>query len=70
MDRPGVCARWPPPTEFRGDHLTGRGSGRSSGCGAVKEKVLAALRSGIKTVLLPRKNAKDVEDVPADARAA
>ncbi len=37
--------------------------------GGVKEKVLAALRAGIKTVMLPRKNEKDVEDVPTDARA-
>ena len=37
--------------------------------GGVKEKVLAALRAGIKTVMLPRKNEKDLEDVPADARA-
>ncbi len=37
--------------------------------GGVKEKVLAALRAGIKTVMLPRKNEKDVEEVPADARA-
>ena len=37
--------------------------------GGVKEKVLAALRAGIKTVMLPRKNEKDIEDVPADARA-
>ncbi len=36
--------------------------------GGVKEKVLAALRAGIKTVMLPRKNEKDVEDVPQDAR--
>ncbi len=37
--------------------------------GGVKEKVLAALRAGIKTVMLPRKNEKDVDEVPADARA-
>ena len=37
--------------------------------GGVKEKVLAALRAGITTVMLPRKNEKDLEDVPADARA-
>ncbi len=37
--------------------------------GGVKEKVLAALRAGIRSVMLPRKNEKDVEDVPADARA-
>jgi ATP-dependent Lon protease len=37
--------------------------------GGVKEKVLAALRAGIRTVMLPKKNEKDLEDVPADARA-
>ena len=37
--------------------------------GGIKEKVLAALRAGITTVLLPARNRKDVEDVPADARA-
>lgn len=37
--------------------------------GGIKEKVLAALRAGITTVLLPARNRKDVEDVPEDARA-
>jgi ATP-dependent Lon protease len=36
--------------------------------GGVKEKVLAALRAGIKTVLLPKRNEKDLEDVPPEAR--
>jgi ATP-dependent Lon protease len=36
--------------------------------GGVKEKVLAALRSGVTTVMLPRRNQKDLEDVPAEAR--
>ncbi|MGH8769074.1 MAG: endopeptidase La [Burkholderiales bacterium] len=36
--------------------------------GGVKEKVLAALRAGIKTVMLPKRNQKDLEDVPAAAR--
>ncbi|MDX1374599.1 MAG: endopeptidase La [Burkholderiales bacterium] len=36
--------------------------------GGVKEKVLAALRAGIRTVMLPRRNQKDLEDVPAQAR--
>ncbi len=36
--------------------------------GGLKEKTLAALRAGIKTVMLPRRNEKDLEDVPADAR--
>jgi len=37
--------------------------------GGIKEKVLAALRSGIKTVLLPARNRKDFQDVPESARA-
>ncbi|HLX27433.1 MAG TPA: endopeptidase La [Casimicrobiaceae bacterium] len=37
--------------------------------GGVKEKVLAALRAGIKTVMLPARNQRDLEDIPADARA-
>jgi len=36
--------------------------------GGVKEKTLAALRAGIKTVMLPRRNEKDLEDVPQEAR--
>jgi len=37
--------------------------------GGVKEKVLAALAAGIKTVMLPARNRKDLEEVPAQARA-
>ena len=37
--------------------------------GGLKEKTLAALRAGIKTVMVPRRNEKDLEDVPADAKA-
>ena len=37
--------------------------------GGVKEKVLAAQRAGIKTVLLPARNRRDLDDIPADARA-
>jgi ATP-dependent Lon protease len=36
--------------------------------GGVKEKVLAALRAGIKTVMLPKRNEKDLEDVPESVR--
>jgi ATP-dependent Lon protease len=36
--------------------------------GGVKEKVLAALRAGITTVMLPERNRRDLEDIPADAR--
>ncbi|MDH4191739.1 MAG: endopeptidase La [Betaproteobacteria bacterium] len=37
--------------------------------GGVKEKTLAALRAGIHTVMLPKRNQRDLEDVPADAKA-
>ncbi len=36
--------------------------------GGVKEKVLAAARAGIETVMLPARNRKDLEDVPDAAR--
>jgi len=36
--------------------------------GGVKEKVLAALRAGITTVMLPARNRHDLEDIPAEAR--
>lgn len=36
--------------------------------GGIKEKVLAALRAGIKTVMLPMRNKKDLEDIPEEAR--
>ena len=36
--------------------------------GGIKEKVLAAYRAGIKTILLPEWNQKDIEDIPASVR--
>jgi len=36
--------------------------------GGIKEKSLAALRAGIRTILLPARNKKDIEDIPASAR--
>jgi ATP-dependent Lon protease len=36
--------------------------------GGIKEKVLAAARSGVKTVVLPEQNRKDLTDVPAEVR--
>jgi ATP-dependent Lon protease len=36
--------------------------------GGIKEKVLAAMRAGIRRVLLPERNRKDLEEVPADAK--
>jgi ATP-dependent Lon protease len=36
--------------------------------GGIKEKALAAARAGIKTVMLPARNRKDLEDIPSAAR--
>ena len=37
--------------------------------GGIKEKVLAARRAGITTVILPRRNEHDLEDIPPEALA-
>ena len=36
--------------------------------GGIREKVLAALRAGIRTVMLPARNKRDLDDIPEDAR--
>jgi ATP-dependent Lon protease len=36
--------------------------------GGIKEKVIAAHRAGIKTVMLPARNKRDLDDIPADVR--
>jgi ATP-dependent Lon protease len=36
--------------------------------GGLKEKLLAALRGGIKTVLIPEANAKDLQDIPENVK--
>lgn len=42
--------------------------GRVLPIGGLKEKVLAAHRSGIKKVLVPKENEKDLEEIPANIR--
>ena len=37
--------------------------------GGIKEKVLAALRAGITTVMLPARNRRDLEEIPEEARS-
>lgn len=42
--------------------------GRVLPIGGLKEKLLAALRGGIETVLIPRENEKDLAEIPANIR--
>jgi ATP-dependent Lon protease len=38
--------------------------------GGLKEKAIAAHRSGLKTILIPHDNLRDVEDIPKEVREA
>jgi ATP-dependent Lon protease len=42
--------------------------GRVLPIGGVKEKVLGAVRAGIRTIVLPKENEADLEDLPEDVR--
>ena len=44
--------------------------GRVMAIGGLKEKVLAAHRSGISTILMPKENVKDLRDIPKRVRRA
>jgi len=43
-------------------------TGRVLAIGGLKEKVLAARRAGVKKVLAPAKNKKDLEDIPENVK--
>ena len=43
-------------------------SGRVLPIGGVKEKLLGAVRAGIRTVVLPKENVPDLDDLPQDVR--
>ncbi|MCD6291862.1 MAG: endopeptidase La, partial [Deltaproteobacteria bacterium] len=55
---------------FRNVAMTGEMTltGRVMPIGGLKEKVLAALRFGAKTILIPYDNRKDLEEIPANIR--
>ncbi|WP_339778975.1 endopeptidase La [uncultured Thalassospira sp.] len=42
--------------------------GRVLAIGGLKEKLLAAMRGGVKTVLIPKDNEKDLEDIPDNVK--
>lgn len=58
-------------TKIPANHLVGMTGevtlrGRVLEIGGVKEKLIAAHRAGLKTVILPKENRKDLEDVPKE----
>ena len=42
--------------------------GEVTGIGGLKEKLLAAHRGGIKTVMIPEENVKDLQDIPENVK--
>ncbi|KAK3944908.1 Lon protease C-terminal proteolytic domain-containing protein [Diplogelasinospora grovesii] len=55
-----------PPTMAMTGEISLRG--RVTAVGGIKEKLIGALRAGVKTVLLPAQNRKDVRDLPQEVR--
>ena len=43
--------------------------GRITAVGGIKEKVIAAMRSGISTIVMPKQNKKDLEDIPEEVKS-
>lgn len=62
----GVTGMLPAPALAMTGEITLRG--KVLPVGGVKEKVLAARRAGIATIILPRENEKDFPDLPAEVR--
>jgi ATP-dependent Lon protease len=44
--------------------------GRVLPIGGLKEKAIAALRSGLKEIVIPKGNEKDIDDIPKEVRDA
>ncbi len=42
--------------------------GKVTAVGGIKEKIIAALRAGVKEVMMPKENEKDLEDVPDEVK--
>ncbi|KAG6028702.1 hypothetical protein E4U41_000607 [Claviceps citrina] len=55
-----------PPTMAMTGEISLRG--RVTAVGGIKEKLIGALRAGVKTVLLPAQNRKDVKDLPKEVK--
>ncbi|KAF7872709.1 uncharacterized protein EAF02_008780 [Botrytis sinoallii] len=55
-----------PPTMAMTGEISLRG--RVTAVGGIKEKLIGALRAGVKTVLLPAHNRKDIKDVPQEVK--
>merc|ERR1711975_43662 len=55
-----------PPTMAMTGEISLRG--KVTAVGGIKEKLIGALRAGVKTVLLPAQNRKDVKDLPAEVK--
>ncbi|CAK7237383.1 hypothetical protein SBRCBS47491_009957 [Sporothrix bragantina] len=55
-----------PPSMAMTGEITLRG--RITAVGGIKEKLIGALRAGVKTVLLPAQNRKDVKDLPQEVK--
>ncbi|KUI68791.1 hypothetical protein VM1G_04219 [Cytospora mali] len=61
-----LSSRTVPPTMAMTGEISLRG--RVTAVGGIKEKLIGALRAGVKTVLLPAQNRKDVKDLPQEVK--